>query len=776
MPHWKVHIEGQVQGVGFRPAVAKLAHELTLSGEVCNTSEGVCIQLSCSRDERDLLINRIQENLPPLAVISRMFIEERPDTEQAYNAFKIVASRDTAEKKALVSPDFGMCKACQEDIQDPQNSRYFYPFTSCTQCGPRYSILDGVPYDRHRSTMEPFHMCASCRSEYKDPLDRRFHSQTNSCAACGVQLAFYPPQEVDLSHPINAVAKIVDRIDQGEIIGVKATGGFLLLADATNPAAVALLRARKRRPKKPLAVMVADTHQLEAYFDLTEKLVECITSPARPIVLCVPKKNTSLEATFELIAPGLATIGVCLPADPLLFLISSYCKRPIIASSGNVHHSPLEFDNDAAIRSLFGVADMLVYHNREIRFPQDDSVCRFTEFSGQRIVLRRSRGFAPTFWNSAKLTSEVPMLALGADLKSTFALWNDYNVYVSQHLGSLHSYDVQERFLETLFKFIKLIGIQPALLLLDRHPHYNNRSFRYLFPDAVLVEVPHHEAHFAALLWEHALLDTVEPVLGIVWDGLGYGDDGALWGGEFFEYREGDFERCFSFDYFDYLLGDKMSQEPRIAALSLCYEAGELPGFLSQKFSAEEWALYTKMLRNGNLPKTSSIGRLFDAIASILELIDKNGFEGEAAMLLENTASRYFKSTKHALVEPYDFHLSDSGRIGLGPIIKQVLEDKEGNFAAGHIAARFHQTLVQIILQVIQRSGCRSVGFSGGVFQNALLVDLLQQHVGERYRLLFHEQLSPNDENISLGQLAWSHIKNRLQLLKPTTHVFGNSR
>ncbi|WP_194775421.1 carbamoyltransferase HypF [Pararhodonellum marinum] len=776
MQCWKIHIEGQVQGVGFRPTAARIACEKNISGEVFNTSSGVIIRLFGSIAQRDEYLDALKANLSPLALITAIVVSEVPNAEPSNGVFSIINSKENTKKNAILSPDFGICESCRKEVLDRKNPRYQYPFISCTQCGPRYSILEGIPYDRHRSAMKDFEMCSSCLAEYHHPNDRRYHSQTNSCPECGMQLAFHPDQGLSFAHPIKFVKKAISIIKEGKILAVKGSAGFLLIADASNVEAVSLLRERKKRPRKPLALMVPDSEVFDEYFFTDHPVLEAMESPARPIVLCKPRKNTTLSITKELIAPGLDQLGVCFPADPLMYLISKHFSKPIIATSGNLHQSPLQFENQGAIKNLFGIADAVLYHNRAIHFPQDDSVCRVAKRSCQKIILRRSRGMAPTFWNIPKTKTDTTILALGADLKSTFALWDEYNVYVSQYLGNLESIDSQECFMQVLNKLLQLTEKQPELLLLDRHPEYHSRKFLDVFPSVDFVEVPHHEAHFAALLWEHAALDLSEPVLGIIWDGSGFGNDGAIWGAEFFVYFEGQFERRFSFDYFDFFLGDKMSKEPRIAALSLCHRLGEYPSFLQEKFTPKEWSLYTKMLSNGNHAQTSSMGRVFDAIASILGLTDFNSFEGEAAMLLENIAQTYFDEQPAMEISPYSFTETSDNKIEYAQILLQILQDKAVGFDPGLIAARFHVTLVRIIAYFLEKIHCQTLGFSGGVFQNALLVDLLQQELGGKYRLLFHEQMSPNDENISLGQMAWYHIKNKSHKIKTKTYVFSDSR
>jgi hydrogenase maturation protein HypF len=727
-------------------------------------------------EERDRFLNRLSLNLPEQALISDFYIKESPFEDGLSSDFQIVPSQDRSKKSAFISPDFGVCTPCQNDLLEETNNRFLYPFISCTDCGPRYSILQGIPYDRGSSSMGDFEMCSNCCEEYLDPKDRRFHSQTSSCPECRITLTFSPDQNITSAHSIEFIEKAVALLEAGKILAVKATAGFLLLADATNSEALFLLRERKKRPKKPLAMMVPDSKALADFFDVSPQEIDEISSYTRPILLCKPKEDTSLQSSKELIAPGLSLLGVCLPADPLIFLITRVLGKPLITTSGNLHKAPIQFDNVEAIENLLGLADAVLYHTREIHFPQDDSVMRITPIFRHRIILRRSRGLAPSFWNSAKLRTETPVLALGADLKSTFALWDEYNVHVSQYIGNLESYDTQERFGRTLDKFMELIGIMPQHVLIDKHPQYHSRQLAGRFSTALVTEVPHHEAHFASLLWEHAALHSDEPILGVVWDGLGLGSDGALWGSEFFVYRSGELDRILSFDYFDYVLGDKMSKEPRIAAMALSYHAGESTEFLKEKFTDNEYTLYSKMLEKGNHVQTSSMGRVFDAMASILDISDFNSYEGEGAMLLEKIAQLFFDTHGYESVNCYELKEMKPNSLSFAPIIRQVLEDKRNGVEAGLISAKFHITLVKIVIAVLQRSGCSKVGFSGGVFQNALLVDLLHEQLGKDYQLLFHKQLSPNDENISLGQMAWFHIKYQFQPLKSKSYVLGDSR
>jgi hydrogenase maturation protein HypF len=624
--------------------------------------------------------------------------------------------------------------------------------------------------------MKSFAMCPVCLDEYENPQDGRFHSQTNSCHDCGMELSIFPGQEGTGLQQGDLIDLAVSMLQDRKILAVKATSGFLLLADATAPSAILTLRERKKRPRKPLALMVADTHMLADYFLASDQEKEWMQSASRPIVLCKPKKTTDLSQSKTLIAPGLSLLGVCLPADPLMFLLAKKMGRPIISTSGNLHQSPVQSENADAIKNLYGIADAVLLHNREIHFAQDDSVGRVATASKKKIILRRSRGLAPTFWNVSDTPSEKCTLAMGADLKSSFALWEGKHVFVSQYLGNLESFETQLRYLQVLRGFLEITGKEPAKILVDRHPGYHSRRLATLLPTAEVLEVPHHEAHFAALLWEHSLLDTDEPVLGVVWDGLGFGNDGSLWGSEFFVFQEKNMAHLAGFEYFDMLLGDKMSKEPRLAALSLCHHADMDPAFLKRKFTNQEWSLYAKLLQKPGHAQTNSMGRIFDAVSSILDITDFNTFEGEAAMHLEQKAQQYIDANDWKCIPIYSHRPWIEGRISLSDLLVQILKDKLENVDQGLIAAKFHLTLVSIVRQIVEKTEIRNVGFSGGVFQNALLVDLLTQALGGSCRLLFHEQLSPNDENIALGQLAWMHIQEKSQTNKINSYVFSDTR
>ena len=760
-----IHIRGQVQGVGFRPYVFRLAEQFLLRGTVCNASDGVHIELRADEAIAYAFYNKLLENAPILSKITHSTIKIIEDKNFLEGNFKVIHSNESQKANLLITPDLSLCDDCRRELKDPQNHRFQYPFITCTNCGPRYSIIKKLPYDRDKTTMDAFKMCQTCDGEYNDVHDRRYYSQTNSCSIDGVTQ----------SHSIN---EIIEAINNGKIIAIKGIGGYLLMCDATNAEAIKTLRLRKHRPTKPFAVMYPNVEMLEKDVILRGYEKEMLQSSQAPIVLLNLKEELTSKIHVDLIAPKLSQLGVMLPYTPLFELIIDGTSRnsregvgkPLIATSGNISGSPVIFKDDKAEEYLSEIADLVVSNNRDIVVPQDDSVVKFTEYYGKQIVIRRSRGFAPTFLSPARPQREslhsgsTPFgggggLALGAMLKSTFSWAHEGNIYVSQYLGDLENFDTQESFEHTLNHFLTIFDDKPQHIIIDKHPDYfstqlgERLSKEWQIP---LSKVQHHKAHFAAVMAENNLFEEKEPILGVIWDGTGLGDDGNIWGGEFFKFENGDCLRCYYFDYFPLILGDKMPREPRISALSLAYDVVGAEDFLSKKFTDTEGVLYRKMLTQEGVLQTSSVGRLFDGVASLLGLADKVSYEGEAAMLLEESAKRYFKIHGLDFSESYISEGSSYYRIPTKTLIQNIVFDLKKGKNIDLIAAKFHVSLVKIIKKVAQNTGCKKLAFSGGVFQNSLLVDLIIHHLDAEFELFFHQQLSPNDENISFGQLFFN--------------------
>jgi hydrogenase maturation protein HypF len=744
-----------VQGVGFRPFVYNLALQHKLKGTVSNNQDGVVIFINASKAHADNFLNAIIEKAPKISAISQSSIAER--LPQEFSDFKIIASKTKGELNIPLTPDFAICNSCKSDIENPNNKRYNYPFTTCVNCGPRYAITLNFPFERTHTSLNEFHMCNSCEEEYSNPVNRRFHSQTNSCSDCGIQLKLVDNLGVTINqNGEDILDHIAELVLQGHIIALKNTNGYLLCCDATNAEVIQKLRTRKKRPNKPFAIVFPSIDGIRNAFDVSISEEEALTSEVAPIVILNNKQDTGI-ATKE-IAPQLNQTGVMLPHTALLHLLLKRIGKPIVATSGNIHGFPIISSEKEAQKTLSTVADYLVHHNLDINFPQDDSVVKFVD--DQIIILRRSRGLAPS--NLTEATELDNVIATGADMKSAFAIAKKDQTYISQYFGNLASYDVLERYSSTLNKFTNIFSLEPTTVLVDKHPHYYSAQLGHEMAgnyDIPTRQIQHHKAHFASILGEHKLFNSEEKILGVVWDGTGLGDDNNIWGGEFFEYHNENIERINHFDYFNWIANDKMAKEPRLALLSLLDENQKAS--IQSKFNATEWKVYSKMLENNQL-KTSSVGRLFDAVASALDLADYNSYEAEASMLLEQCASQYLGE------EPIDFLEGISyDQIPSTHIVNQIFKKYQQGFDKEHLAHSFIYTLAQCILRVAQNKNIQTVACSGGVFQNSVLVKML---LNSSLDIKLHQKLSPNDENIAYGQLQYfKHIKEK-------QHVFSNSR
>ncbi len=761
MATYQIHIQGQVQGVGFRPFVYQLAQRFSLSGQVSNRSDGVRIWVNATQSVAELLLEAVLQEHPPVARITNYDLREV--AQQAFSNFSIVHSENTLRRDVLLTPDLGLCLKCRLELNQPGDRRYQYAFTNCTHCGPRYSIIKGLPYDRVTTAMAPFDLCTDCQQEYDNPTNRRYYAQANTCSQCPVKLSLYDAQQKPIiNHQSSIVNKVAEKLQEGAIIAIKGVGGYLLVCDATNPGAISTLRARKHRPTKPLAVMYPSLAQLQQDIPIDNKAAELLTGSVSPIVLLPITEAVKQRIALNQIAPNLQQVGVMLPYAPLFEVLIQEVNRPLVATSANISGSPIVYTEEAAERQLSNLVDFRLTYNREIVVPQDDSVVRFSSEVKQKIVLRRSRGMAPTFVLPQPLIPEKNILAMGSDLKSTFAYTQCGNQYVSQYLGDLGSYDSQESYRKVLAHLLEVFDSQPEVILTDRHPQYFSTQLGNQLAEefqAPVERVQHHQAHFAAVLAENQLMNTDQPVLGVVWDGTGLGDDNQIWGGEFFSYQNYSFQRIAHLDYFPHLMGDKMAREPRLSAFSLT--RGDTS--LQKKFSATEWAHYNQLIHKTGGLKTSSVGRLFDGVASILGLVDQTTYEGEAALMLETLATDYIQDIGYGKLTSY-FNEIEVGSIAYQPLANGILRDTK-EYSRGFIAARFHYSLADGIRQVAKKLNIRKVALSGGVFQNALLVDMVCNLMNDHYELYFHQQLSPNDENISLGQLAHYQTQQKAQAI-----------
>lgn len=752
MKTWQIHIEGQVQGVGFRPFVYKTALNHNIKGWVINGLDGVHIRFNATPTKAKQFYHQIIQKAPSLSRIMEHFMQEVDN--EIFESFDINLSDETGFSNLLITPDFALCQDCETELLKKGDRRYNYPFITCINCGPRYSIIRSLPYDRPRTTMETFQMCTTCEKEYSDPLERRHYSQTNSCENCGIQLTLeHRDGSIESFDADLLIEKASRLILGGNILGVKGIGGYLIFADATNEKSIQLLRDRKNRPKKPFALMYPDILSIkqDAYLSKDEKkLVRSIESP---IVLLRLKDETRSGICLDKLVPGLNEIGVMLPYTPLFVLMMKKIRKPVIATSGNISGSPVIFSDDLAKRDLLGICDYILSNDREIVVPQDDSVEKIRS-DGRKLILRRSRGYAPNYVHRHFKRSVPDMLAMGAMMKSTFALTHHGNTYVSQYLGDLESYDTQKSYNHTIQHFLNLFKPKPSKVLMDLHPDYfSTQKGKEIGKELGIQvrEIQHHEAHLMAVLAENNLLQSDKKVLGVVWDGTGLGSDGQIWGGEYFIYQDNKIYREDHLPYFNHILEDKFSREPRLAALSLCHTHCLNSDSLKSRFSDEEWSFYGKILDNKENLKTSSMGRLFDGVSNILGIINQNTFEGEAAMYLQAIAQRF--ANENGMIDNTFITLDG----GLGQCLNELMIGTNAGIDKGKMAYDFHNWLVYQIRDKAIASNAEKIVFSGGVFQNSLLLFLLGERLGSEFELYYHKQLSPNDESISFGQLVYEY-------------------
>ena len=708
---FKIQIKGRVQGVGFRPFVFNLAKEHQLNGSVSNNEEGVIIYCNTSEEKATQFLEQILLNKPEIAVITAHSTDEVPLIK--FDDFSIVITKTSAQINLPLTPDFAICENCKAEISDSGNRRYNYAFTTCVHCGPRYAITQKFPFERAHTSLTEFDMCSTCLEEYTNPTNRRFHSQTNSCKSCGIQLQLVTNLgETIAINQLECIEKSAKRLIEGNILAIKNTNGYVLCCDASNPEAIKKLRKRKKRPNKPFAVLYPSMEFIKKDFDVSNFEANALKSRVAPIVILQNTKHTRISV--DSIAPKFRQTGVMLPSSALLELIIKKLGIPIVATSGNIHGSPIISNDNDAHKQLNEVADYFLHHNLDIQFPQDDSVVTFAESS--QLILRRSRGLAPNYINTT-INSKKPILAMGGHLKSTFTFVPNAQTYVSQYFGNLDNYEVLKRYQATIEDYVALFETKPKTILIDKHTQYQSSILGKelaLEWNADIQEIQHHKAHFASVLGENNLFASEEKILGIVWDGTGLGDDNHIWGGEFFTYQGNKIERLTHFEYYDWLANDKMAKEPRLALFSLL--DSEHRSFIKDKFSETEWNIYSSMIKTNTL-KTSSVGRLFDAVASALDLVDLNTFEAEAAMQLETCAKSYSKSYY------IDFlYKKNYGKIPSNHIVQSIVKAYNEGFCKERLAYSFIYTLAKCILNVAKTNEIKTVACSGGVFQNSLLV------------------------------------------------------
>ena len=724
----RVALGGTVQGVGFRPFVYRLATELELTGWVCNSSAGLVVEVEGAPGRVDRFLERLEGEMPPAAVV--LTRETAILAPAGFQNFEIRASDEDAAKIAGVLPDLATCPACLQELSDPANRRYGYPFTNCTHCGPRYTIIEDIPYDRPRTTMRAFMMCPECEREYTNPEDRRFHAQPNACPRCGprVWLDGQPEQGAPIREAAGAIRS-------GGIVALKGIGGFQLLVDARQADAVARLRGRKRREEKPFALMMPTIEMVRQYCHVSGAEERLLTSRAAPIVLLRPNGNSMIAPNVAGSSPYL---GVMLPYSPLHHLLLRECDFPIVATSGNLSDEPIAKDNQEARARLGQIADLFLMHDRPIARPCDDSVARVVR--GRESVMRRARGFAPL---PVYVGRDLPaVLAVGGHLKNTVAIAAGRQVFLSQHVGDLDTPESRQAFERAIDDLCRLYRFQPEIVACDLHPDYASTRWAQSCGLPV-IEIQHHHAHAAACAAENGIEG---PYLGVSWDGTGYGTDGTVWGGEFFFVDGAQFERMAHLRPFRLPGGETAVREGWRSAASVQWAAVG-PDAVADR---PERSVLLRMIERGiNAPWTTSVGRLFDAVASMAGVAQESRFEGQAAMLLERQIGD--------LATDESYPLPDGD---WAPLIEAVHQDVARGEAAAGIAARFHNALANWIVSVALRAGVEKVALSGGVFQNGYLVErtaaLLE---GRGFQVYTHQRVPPNDGGIALGQAVIAALR-----------------
>lgn len=739
----KIKITGIVQGVGFRPFVYNLALKYDIKGWVNNDEKGVNILLSSSEENIQNFINELKSNPPILAKIDSINIEKITEIKE-YKTFEIIQSESSKNKSTIISPDIAICDDCLNDINDKSNSRYNYSLTNCTNCGPRYSIIKTVPYDRINTSMFSFNLCKKCKNEYENPTNRRYHAQPIACEKCGPNVVLYNNKNEVLSSDINAIKEIAQKINEGSIVAIKGMGGFHLICDANNDKTIEDLRTRKSRLNKPFAVMFKDINSIKSYVELTSKEEEFLSSKEKPIVLVKKKKEFNLS---QLLAPNINHLGCFIAYTPLHHLLFRYLNNPIIATSANLKGEPIIISKDGIIEKLSNVVDFVLDFNRDILNASDDSVIQIVDNDITKI--RNARGYSPTPFNFEN-KSKKKILSLGANQKSTISLYFENNLILSPYIGDLNSLKSMEYFERTIDTFKRFYDFEPEVLVCDKHPNYESTKFalklKQTNPNLELVQIQHHYAHVLSVMAEYKLN---KDVLAFIFDGTGYGDDGNIWGGEVFMASKTEYKRVNHFKYFKLLGGEKAVLEPKRVALSLLFDSFSLEEVLNLEIpcvkvfkESEIKMLHTMWQKGLNSPLTSSVGRLFDAVASFANILHIQSYEGETGLQIEENYDK-------TINQSYAYEIIE-GKIELSSIVKQMILEKDKK----QICSKFINTIGQIILDISNLYKDLPIVLGGGVFQNRTLLELLINKFKEQNREFYYNKNIPlNDGGISVGQI-----------------------
>ncbi|MDH7516058.1 MAG: carbamoyltransferase HypF [Bacteroidota bacterium] len=754
----RIGVEGAVQGVGFRPYVYRLALDCGLAGWVMNTVKGVTIEIEGKGGNIERFLDLFPRHFPPRAVVrSWRYHRLEPSGLQR---FTIVESDGEGDIAALVLPDIAPCDDCLREIFDPSDRRFLYPFTNCTNCGPRFTIIEALPYDRPNTSMKRFAMCSRCLEEYHDPGNRRFHAQPNACPRCGPRLTLLDAAGNPIRRDHDALLDAAQALKSGQIIAAKGVGGFHLMADARNDDAIRLLRRRKRREEKPFALMFPDMVSVERACLLCDEERALLTSAEAPIVLL--RRRDTAEAVAHEVAPRNPYLGIMLPPSPLHHILLRETGFPVVATSGNLSDEPICIDENEALQRLAGIADMFLVHDRPIVRPVDDSIVLVV--AGRRMIVRRARGYAPL--PVAGTRGMAGTVAYGGHLKNSVALSSGRDIFLSQHIGDLDTLEAKRTYRRAIADMRALFGVEPRVAVCDAHPDYASTQ-EAESSGLPVVRIQHHHAHACSCMAEHGLRGEA---LAVVWDGTGYGTDGTIWGGEFLVVRDDGFQRFAAFRRFPLPGGERAVREPRRSALGLLFEMKGESAFTRadfptiRAFSRHELRILKTMLeKRVNTVDTTSVGRLFDAVASMAGIRQRCTFDGQAAMELEWAAvietptmeEQHGTGKTIRIVEgPAEAGPEHpSFIVDWGPFVLSMIEERRLSFTPGIISRRFHDYLAIVIVEIARRAGIENVVLSGGCFQNRVLLgrsfELLATHGFRPYR---HEEIPTNDGGISLGQ------------------------
>jgi hydrogenase maturation protein HypF len=753
----RIEIRGTVQGVGFRPWIYRLAIEEGLVGHVRNDVAGVTIEAFGPEASLNAFLKRLAVSAPPSAAIREVRSYAIPPSP--VDAFSIVQSEDGAEPRLSIPPDLATCSECLAEIRDPMNRRFRYPFTNCTNCGPRFTIASGVPYDRAATTMAVFRMCPYCQHEYEDPGNRRFHAQPNACPACGPKLVLMTREDA-LVHSQDPIAAAAVALNEGQVVAIKGLGGFHLACDATLRAAVERMRTRKRRDEKPFAVMVRDLAHAEELASLTEAERRLLTSVGRPIVLARRREGSAL---VEDVAPRSPLVGLLLPYTPLHHLLLSDTGRPLVMTSGNLSDEPLAYRNEEALQRLAGVADVFLMHDREIVTRCDDSVARV--IAGRPLVMRRGRGYVP---RPIRVTPAfgAPVLACGGQLKNTFCVGVSDSAYLGPHIGDLDNLETVRSFEESVSRMERFLRVKPEIIAYDLHPAYPSTQYALGRTEPVKIGVQHHHAHIVSAMTEHGLSGSV---IGVAFDGTGYGTDGTAWGGEVMIASPEVFHRAATLRPIPLAGSDAAIRHPWRIALALVEDAfgREAPlddlRLLSAIKPNEVRVVQQMLAARLRSPLAHGAGRYFDGIGSLVLARPDSRYEGQIALEWNLVAD-----TSEAGRYGYEIEQRESPwTIDLRPMVREVVGELLAGVSAPAISARFHNTLVAATADAVGRAaevhGAFPVVLTGGCFQNVLLAESLARTLGRKYAVHLHGSVPPGDGGLALGQtVAAAAIARRL--------------